>query len=243
MQKNQLLFFVDDNIVANPTAAKELFKALIPLKIRWVGQASIDMANDRELMKLMAQSGCLGHVVGFESIDENGLIELNKRPNLAGFNKYRDQIKVLSDFGLQTWAAFTIGHDVETKQTMDETLEFALHNKFAFAAFNILMPYPRTPLFNKLKNENRLLYNGQWWIDPEYRFNNAAFIPKNMTPEELTSACFDMKKNWNSLGSIFNRMIHSLNLRSMSNAGFMMKMLYLNRKENLKKQNMKFGIQ
>lgn len=64
----KLLFFVDDNIVANPKAAKELFRALIPLKIKWMGQASIDMANDEELLELMNRSGCLGHVIGFESV-------------------------------------------------------------------------------------------------------------------------------------------------------------------------------
>ena len=63
------VFFVDDNIVADRSAAKELFRALIPLKLRWVSQAAIDMTEDRELMDLMARSGCLGHVIGFESLD------------------------------------------------------------------------------------------------------------------------------------------------------------------------------
>ena len=67
-QNRRLIFFVDDNIVADHRAAKELFRALIPLKIRWVSQASLDMVDDPDLMDLMARSGCLGHVIGFEPV-------------------------------------------------------------------------------------------------------------------------------------------------------------------------------
>ena len=72
-----------------------------------------------------------------------------------------------------------------------EFRHFAVSNKFCFAAFNILMPYPSTPLYKKLKDENRLLYNGKWWLHPAYRFNHAAFVPKNMTSAELTEAAFN----------------------------------------------------
>ena len=68
-----------------------------------------------------------------------------------------------------------------------------MHHKFAFAAYNILMPYPGTPLYNRLQAESRLLYGGKWWLHPEYRFNHAAFIPKNMTPDELTEACWECR--------------------------------------------------
>ncbi|NLD45844.1 MAG: radical SAM protein, partial [Clostridiaceae bacterium] len=68
-QERKFLFFVDDNIAANTEIAKKLFRELIPLKLHWVSQASIDMTCDKELMELMVKSGCIGHVVGFESID------------------------------------------------------------------------------------------------------------------------------------------------------------------------------
>ena len=74
-QNLKLVFFVDDNIVGNHAIAKELFKALIPLKIKWVSQASIDQTNDLELMDLMMKSGCLGNVVGFESLNLESLVE------------------------------------------------------------------------------------------------------------------------------------------------------------------------
>ena len=80
-QKRKLLFFVDDNIVGDKEKAKELFKALIPLKVKWVSQGSIDMLDDDELMKLMVKSGCLGHVIGFESIKPESIKFMNKGVN------------------------------------------------------------------------------------------------------------------------------------------------------------------
>lgn len=241
-QERKLLFFVDDNIVSNPEAAKTLFRELIPLKLKWVSQASIDMTADRELMDLMVRSGCLGHVVGFESISTENLRAMNKTPNLSP-GGYRAQLDILRDYGLQTWAAFTLGHDFDTRESVEQTLSFALENKFAFAAFNILMPYPGTPMYRRLKEQGRLLYDGNWWLHPEYRFNHAAFVPRNMSPEELTEACFKARASFNSVGSIIHRAFDTkTNMSSLYR--FMVYASYnpLFRKEVFKKQGMRFGL-
>jgi radical SAM superfamily enzyme YgiQ (UPF0313 family) len=242
-QGRKMLFFVDDNIVANPQAAKELFRALIPLKVKWVSQGSVDMVRDRELMDLMARSGCLGHVIGFESITPQNLEAMRKTPNLKLFNGYREQIEILRDYGLQTWAAFTLGHDFDTRDSVARTLEFALKNKFCFAAFNILMPYPGTELYERLRREERLLYDGRWWLHPEYRFNYASFIPRNLSPEELTAACFEARKSFNSLGSIITRAFdRKTHMRSLYRLMVYASYNPLFRKEVFKKQGMKFGM-
>lgn len=242
-QERKFLFFVDDNIAANTEIAKKLFRELIPLKLHWVSQASIDMTCDKELMELMVKSGCIGHVVGFESIDTDNLAAMKKTPNINQQDGYREQIKILRDYGLQTWAAFTLGHDFDTKDSIKRTLEFALRNKFAFAAYNILMPYPGTPLYEKLKHENRLLYDGKWWLHHEYRFNHAAFIPARMTPDELTLACFEARKEFNSVGSIVSRAFDpKTNMRSWFRLLVYMMYNPLFRKEVFKKQDMRFGL-
>ena len=82
-------------------------------------------------------------------------------------------------------------------------MQLSAEDFFCFAAFNILMPYPNTPLYRKLQTEGRLLYDGKWWLHPQYRFNHAAFRPQLMSPEELTEACFQARSRFNSLGSIF----------------------------------------
>ncbi len=244
-QERQVLFFVDDNILANFEAAKALFRALIPLKIRWVSQASLDMTRDRELLRLMVRSGCLGHVVGFESINPQNLRAMKKAPNLIdGFQGYRPQLEILRDHGLQTWAAFTLGHDFDTPASIEQTLEFALAQKFAFAAFNILMPYPNTPLYRRLQAEGRLLYGSKWWLHPDYRFNYAAFRPRQMAPDELTEACFSARARFNSPLSIFKRAFDlKTNMRSPYRLGVYLAYNPLFRKEVFKKQGMRFGLE
>ena len=243
-QKRKLLFFVDDNIVCNHEKAKELFRALIPLKIRWVSQGSMDMLKDKELMELMVKSGCLGLVIGFESISPDCISEMNKYTNKKGSDSmYEKEIKELRKWGLQTWAAFTVGHDGDTVESIRATCDFAIKNKFTFAAYNILMPYPNTPLYEKLKAEGRLLYDGKWWLHEDYRFNYCSIVPKNMTPDELTEISFDCRKRFNSLKSIITRALEFwTNMRTPYR--FMTYLIYnpLFRKEVFKKQGMKFGL-
>lgn len=244
-QKRKLLFFVDDNIVADVPRAKELCRALIPLKVKWVSQGSMDMLRDPELMGLLVQSGCLGMVIGFESIREDNLRRMNKSANRRReFDRYAWEVEQLRKWGLQTWAAFTVGHDGDTIESIRETCRFAVDNKFTFAAFNILMPYPGTPLYAGLKAQGRLLYGGRWWLHPEYRFNHASIVPKNMTPEELTEASFWCRKTFNSVSSIVGRALEPrTNLRTPYR--FLTYLIYnpLFRKEVFKKQGLRFGLE
>jgi radical SAM superfamily enzyme YgiQ (UPF0313 family) len=243
-QERKLVFFVDDNLVSNREAAKELFRALIPLKIKWVSQGTVDMTCDRELMSLMTKSGCLGHVIGFESIDQRSLKSMKKGPNLVdGFVDYKPQLEVLRDCGLQTWAAFTLGHDFDTLDSIKRTLDFALKSRFTFAAFNILVPYPNTPLYQRLQSEGRLLYGGEWWLHPDYRFNYAPFTPTSMSATELTEACFDARAKFNSIGSIVRRMADvKTNMRTVYRLGVFLRYSQLFRKEVFKKHGMRFGL-
>jgi radical SAM superfamily enzyme YgiQ (UPF0313 family) len=243
-QDRNLIFFVDDNILSDFEAAKALFRALIPLKIYWVSQGSIDMIQDRELMELMLKSGCVGLVVGFESINPQSLRSMKKAPNfVGGFKDYTPQLRIIRDYGLQLWAAFTLGHDYDTLESIERTLEFALKNKFCFAAFNILVPYPNTPLYRTLQKEGRLLYGGKWWLHPEYRFNYAAFQPKLISPGELTEACFHARASFNSIGSIIMRAFDfKTNMRSLYRFGIYVSYNPLFRKEVFKKHGMRFGL-
>ncbi len=202
------MFFVDDNLLNNHAAAKEFLRALIPLKIRWVSQASIDMTTDPELMDLLEASGCLGNVIGFESLDPRNLRSMKKAPSflLRTWDRYETACEVLRRHHLQTWAAFTLGHDHDTPESIQATSDFALRHNFCFAAYNILMPYVNTPLYVRLEREGRLLWDGRWWLHPEYRFNHAAFVPRNMSPDDLTEACWRCRHQWNKASSVFKRM-------------------------------------
>ena len=242
-QKRKFLFFVDDNIVGDKEKAKELFRALIPLKVRWVSQGSIDMLEDEELMDLMIKSGCLGHVIGFESIKPESISTMGKGVNKKFVeNQYKEAIEKLRKYGLQTWAAFTIGHDTDTLESIKATYEFARKNKFCFAAYNILMPYPGTPLYDQLKEEGRLLYDGKWWLHPEYKFNYASFVPKNMEAPELTEVAFWCRKNFNSIRSVIYRFFEPrTNMRNLVRAITYWLYNPVFRREVFEKQGMVFG--
>jgi radical SAM superfamily enzyme YgiQ (UPF0313 family) len=149
-QKRKLLLFADDNVVMNHKLSKELFRELIPLKIKWASEADINMATDYELMQLMKDSGCIGQLIGFESMEEDSLKAMKKKPNLMKFDSYKEKLRIIKEYGLFVWGAFTIGHDFDTKNSLDRILEFSKVNKFILADFNVLMPYPMTPLYNQL---------------------------------------------------------------------------------------------
>ena len=242
-QDRKFIFFVDDNIGSNKKALKDLCQELIPLKINWVSQASLDITNDLNLMKLLADSGCIGYVMGFESITPQSLKNAKKISNLKGFNEYKKEIEILRDHAMQTWAAFTLGYDNDTYDSIMSTVDFAKKNKFTFAAFNILTPYPNTLFYKQLEKENRLLYDGEWWLHPKYRFNNAAFIPKHMSPDELTKVCHEARKEFNSISSLLYRFSDvKTNLKTLRRALTYIRYASLFKKEVYKKHGMRFGI-
>jgi len=212
----KFLLFADDNITANADKAKELFHALIPLKIKWAGQASIEMVKDSELLHLMKRSGCLGQLVGFDSMDEDSLRWLNKKTNLHEFDEYKEAIEILRKYNFQTWASFMLGSDQDTIESIKSTVEFAIKSKFTLAFFHLLSPYPKTKIYEQFKLENRLLYDDKWWLHPDYSYNNAAFIPNHMTPNELSQAVVWANKHFYNLSSIAHRMFDAkTNLNSL----------------------------
>jgi radical SAM superfamily enzyme YgiQ (UPF0313 family) len=242
-QDRKLIFFVDDNIASHRSGLRELCHALIPMGISWVSQASLDVTQDEKLVRLMADSGCLGNVTGFESITFESLKDAKKSPNMRRFSNYEREIKVLRDNGMQTWAAFTLGYENDTYDSVMATLEFALKNRFTFAAFNILMPYPGTPLYWTLQEEGRLLFDGCWWLHPEYRFNDAAFVPRNMTADELTQVCHLARQQFNSIPSLLRRFADiKTNMRTLQRAGVFWRYASVFRNEVYRKHGMRFGL-
>jgi radical SAM superfamily enzyme YgiQ (UPF0313 family) len=242
-QDRKFIFFVDDNIASDRQALKELCRELIPLKVRWFSQASLDLTREPEIMKLMADSGNVGNVTGFESITHASLKESKKSPNIGQFSNYRREIKILREYGMQTWAAFTLGYDNDTYDSIMATMEFALRNRFTFAAFNILMPYPNTPLYWKLEQQGRLLFDGKWWLHPEYRFNQAAFTPVGLSADELTDACHEARKRFNNVTSLIYRFSDvKTNLKTLWSVAAYWRYSTLFRKEVYKKHGMRFGL-
>jgi radical SAM superfamily enzyme YgiQ (UPF0313 family) len=171
--RKPLYFFVDDNITSNMEEAKEFFRALAPLKIRWVSQASINAAHDQEFLQLIKASGCQGLLIGFESLNPENLKRMHKSFNTMK-GGYETALANLRSFGIRLYVTFILGYDDDNGDTVKETLDFAMKHKFYIVAFNHLTPFPGTPLYERLEREGRLLYD-RWWLDPRYRYGMVPF--------------------------------------------------------------------
>lgn len=208
-KEKNIFFFVDDNFIGNMKRAKELLRALIPLKIRWITQMSIDCAYDEELLDLMNQSGCMGILIGFETLNKHNLALMNKKFNTK-HGDYTTSLEALQKYAIRIYATFVFGYDYDTPDSFEETLQFAIDQKFYIAAFNHLTPFPATPLYEKLKKEGRLVYE-KWWLDEKYRYNDLPFQPKHLLPEEITKRCVDARRQFYSFKSILTRLISKAN--------------------------------
>lgn len=237
----RFVFFVDDNIVGDLEAARALFTALKPLKIKWFSQADVTFAADPALMDLMLESGCVGLVVGFESLNPENLRLMNKTCNLA-LEGYDATVERIRQAGLLTWAAFLLGYDAETPDTVRATCDWALSKKFAFSAFNILMPYPGTPFYDRMKAEGRLRFGDAWWLHDDYRFGMTGMMPLHCTPEALEDACDEARMRHSAplqiLRRAFDRKTHMKDLWSLATY-FAYNPLF--RREMLKKRQMMLG--
>jgi radical SAM superfamily enzyme YgiQ (UPF0313 family) len=192
--------FVDDNIMGNVRYAKELFQALIPYKLVWAGQASINVAQDLELLELAAQSGCKGLFVGFESISPSSLREAHKPQNKISF--YKKAIERFHRFGISLEGAFIFGFDNDDKSIFEKTVNFIKKVKLDAVQFGILTPFPGTRLFSKLSREGRII-DHDW---SNYDIANVVFKPKLMTPQELKQGFTWAYQHVYSFSSIFKRL-------------------------------------
>jgi radical SAM superfamily enzyme YgiQ (UPF0313 family) len=162
--------------------------------------------------------------------------------NVFAADGYRSQIREMQRRGFQIWAAFTLGHDYDTPASIRKTVRFALEHRFTFAAYNILLPYPGTPLYDSLAAQDRLLYEGRWWLHPDYRFNAAAFRPRNMSAQELTELCSWARRHYSSPLSILRRSLQfQTNLRSARRLILYLRYNWLFRREVHKKEGLVFG--
>jgi len=199
----KLIFFVDDNLACEPERFKQLLRALIPMKIRWVGQAGINVAHDPELLDLIVCSGCSCLLIGFESLQESNLREIDKPINRA-HGGIGQAVAELRKHGVPVYGTFIFGCDNDTPNDFRHTVDFAIEHGFLLAAFAHLMPFPGTALFRRLEREGRLL-NDRWWLDPGYFYNTVAFQPRHFSPEALRGYCLAARRRFFSWKSILRR--------------------------------------
>ena len=243
--KEKLLFFIDDNLFLNEESAIELFRAIKPLKKKWACQISLEIAFRDELLKEMYESGCFMVLIGFESLNENNLEIMKKSANLGilrGEEKtgnvahLEEAIRNIYRHNIMIYGMFVLGYDYDTVDSIRDTYEFAVRNNLAISNFNPLMILPGTPLFERMEGEGRLRFK-KWWLDPQYRYGDAMYFPKSMTPEELKDGCKAARFNFNTYRNIFKRMMGAkANHRSLLNIVVFLAINLISRSEIHRKQ-------
>jgi radical SAM superfamily enzyme YgiQ (UPF0313 family) len=148
-------FLLDDNMAGNAAHIEELALKLIPLKMSWAGQCTINFAHNDRLLRLVAKSGCKILSVGMESVTQEGLNLLNKAWLKTDMTSAL--LKKIRAAGIIVFSSILIGTDSDTEESIRQTASFIIKNKIAIPVFNILTPLPGTELYFKLKQENRLL--------------------------------------------------------------------------------------
>lgn len=196
------IFFVDDNVIGDVDDAKELFRALKPLGVKWISQASLNLTRDKELLDLMVESGCLGLLIGFESLNKDNLKTVKKKINRTV--DYSEALGELRKRGIIIYGTFLIGLPHDTNELIEETIRFAQEEKLYLVAFNHVVPFPGTPLYEEYEKAGSLIWD-KWWLSEDFRFGQTPFEPVSMTSKRLQQHCHKARKRFYSLPSILYR--------------------------------------
>lgn len=163
MIREKAVLVVDDNLIGTRAdhiaRTKELFRAMIRAKLgkKWVTQATINMADDEELLALAARAGCIGVFIGFESPSAEGLLEVHKRFNLQEGRDFRASVRRIQRHGIIVEGSFILGLDVDASGAGQRIAEAA--DRYGVDVLNVLLltPLPGTRLWEKFESEGRIL--------------------------------------------------------------------------------------
>ena len=200
----KVIIFWDDNLASDREYAKALFRSIAPYRKWWSSQVSIQAGKDDEFLELAAKSGCKQLFIGLESISQKSMDEARK-----GFNRVEEYVRVIDhihEHGIAVQAGIVFGFDHDTESIFGETLDFLETAGVQNATFNILTPYPGTPLYQRLETEGRILtrdwskYNGR---------EDVVFQPQQMSPETLRDGFRYANQRFYSGESVYRRLTRS----------------------------------
>ena len=195
-----LVYFVDDNIIgySKQSAARaiELFKGMIDRGIKkdWYCQASLNVADNEEVLRYAAESGCRMILIGIESEKEEQLLEANKKLNLKmGIENYQKVFERIHKYGISVLGALIYGLDSDSVQDLYDRTQFAIDSGMDAMQATIVTPLPGTGLFRRIQQENRLLFTNYPEDWKHYHFLEVVHTPLKMEAGKFMEAMLD---NW-----------------------------------------------
>jgi radical SAM superfamily enzyme YgiQ (UPF0313 family) len=196
---------LDDNIFSDKLYLSKLCSEIKKLKMQWMSQCSISIADDENLVKLLAESGCFALSFGLESLSRDSLAAMKK--SWANPERYSAQIQKLERAGIDVSTEMVAGGDGDTPESLDATADFIINNKITVPRFYILTPIPGTDFWREMKDDGRIINDDIYG----YTGAEAAHRPANMTPEELTRAYWRLYEKVFTPSAILRRVLFRKN--------------------------------
>ncbi len=213
------VFFMDDNIFSDPERAKELFRALLPLKINWGGQGVIAAGADEELVRLARRSGCYFIVAGLESINPSVLETLGRKGSKVG--TYEKNLRTFRKNGIDVDVSMMFGFDQDEPTVFRDACRFLIRSRAPYTSWLPLTPFPGTVFYDRLKHEGRLKHE-KWWLtlspNAPKKIYTLLFTGGRMSEAEFFENLYRYYRKFYSPASIARRLAWPPSIRSFVTA-------------------------
>ena len=176
----------DDNSFVNKHYWKGLLPELKKRKIRWFTETDLSISRDTELLQMLRESGCAQVLIGFESVSQAALdgLEMKRNWKANQAHEYKKAIATIQSYGISVNGCFILGLDEHDPAVFDQVYEFVIESGLHEVQITIQTAFPGTPLYRRMKAENRILDDRAWQKCTLFDIN---FHPKNMTVAQLSS--------------------------------------------------------
>lgn len=195
----RIAHFTNTNLIASPKKTLEIMERIKDFNLRWWSPCSVDILDHEDLLKAVADAGCMVLQFGFDSLSKETLRSMNKQFNVT--RDYRTLIKKCHDYGIEVGGSFIFGWDTDTKDVFKNTVDFVLDADVDIPAYFPLTPFPGTDIYNAYSAQGRII-TYDW---SKYNWHNCVYIPRNMTGEELLNGCYHAFEESYSSRSVFHR--------------------------------------
>jgi radical SAM superfamily enzyme YgiQ (UPF0313 family) len=219
------LVLTDENFYGHSKKSNErvrsLFKEMVDRGIyqNWFGFTSLNIFEDDETLDYMVRSGCVGVLIGIESLNKDALESMNKHVNLRiTIDKYYEAINNIRKHGIAVWGTVIFGNDADTVDTFDEVADFVLDTNLDIMTCGILCPFINTPLYKRLEKGNRLFRTDfpDDWV--HYTSHHLVHILNNLSIHELSDGMERLKERLWSTEVIRKRFQNSRQVLNNNNS-------------------------
>ncbi|MBN9417118.1 MAG: B12-binding domain-containing radical SAM protein [Candidatus Eremiobacteraeota bacterium] len=184
------LELADDNTFVSKPWGRSLAELLAEYPLKWFSECDISVADDEELLEILARSNCAQLLIGLEAAEPEALQHLDSRNwKYDQFEAYQRKIDKIQSYGISVNGCFILGLDSHTPSSFEVMREYLASSSLAEVQITLLTPFPGTALERRLRREDRLLKSVYW---EQCTLFDVTFRPKNMGPEELEAGFMDL---------------------------------------------------